>query len=157
MAKTTKVFKPVPLGERIEQAAWAALDGKVSGITRAYNFCLQFARRVVEEAMGLNNRGFYRLVQGVDSNPSAKELEALLRQQKPSWVVSGSVKAGDLVFWRDLPPQWGHVGVIVRNKSGFCVAQNTTIENRGQDYGGAFQLVPLNQMAKPTTIIRIGG
>ena len=59
-------------------------------------FCLKFVRLCVEYAMRLGPGGFYRLVVGVDANPSAKELERLLRTQKPSWVKSlEAVQPGD--------------------------------------------------------------
>lgn len=155
-AKGTKPLAFKPISSRIQEAAWAGLEQRISGIPLEFNYCLKFARRVVETALGLPDRGFYRLVQGVDANPSAKELEALLRAQKPSWVVS-SPNAGDLVFWNDAPPQWGHVGVVVSHRNAWWVAQNTTITAKGIDYGGALQLVKLSDMAKPTTIIRIAG
>lgn len=154
--KPVAIKKETPLSKRIATSAMDALKGKVSGITRDYNYCLQFARRVVETAMGLKNRGFYDLVVGVDSNPAAKELEALIRKQRPNWVVSVP-QEGDLVWWNNLPPDWGHVGVVVSHKGELWVAQNTTVERRGIDFGGAFQLVKYKDHATPTTITRIGG
>lgn len=151
--------KPIivkPINQRIEQAAWAGLEQKITNIPTDWNFCMKFARRVVETALGLPDRGFYRLIHGVDANPSAKELEALIRAQKPSWVVS-SPQAGDLVFWNYLPLEWGHVGVLVTYRNALWVAQNTTITKLGIDYGGALQLVKLSEMQKPTTYIRIAG
>jgi hypothetical protein len=152
----TTIKKEIPLSKRIAKSAFDALNGRVSGITREYNYCLQFARRVVEVAMGLKNRGFYDLVVGEDSNPAAKELESLLRKQRPAWVAS-SAQEGDLVWWNNLPPNWGHVGVVVTYNKELWVAQNTTVERRGIDFGGAFQLVKFSDHATPTTIIRIGG
>jgi hypothetical protein len=160
MTKPVKTVKPVaikpvlPLPKKITKAALDALRGKVSGITKDWNFCLQFARRVIETALGLPDRGFYSLVTGVDSNPSAKELESLLRQQRPNWVVQ-TAQEGDLVFWNNLPPQWGHIGVVILFEGKLWVAQNTTVTKLGIDFGGALQLIPLEQHQTPTSIIRI--
>ena len=151
--------KPVsvkPLAARIEAAAWAALGLRISNIPLEPMFCLKFARRVIETALGIADGGFYRLVTGVDANPSAAELEELLRKQKPSWVVTNPL-AGDLVFWHDLPKPWGHVGVLVTFKGALWVAQNTTITNKGIDYPGALRLILLFEMPVPTTFVRIAG
>jgi hypothetical protein len=161
---TTQPIKPtpkpapkvVPLATRIVAAAFAGLEQKISNIPLEPMYCLKFARRVVETALGLSDGGFYRLVTGVDSTPSAVELEHLLRKQKPSWVVTYA-QAGDLVFWDRLPPEFGHVGIVVPYRGAFWVAQNTVIQHKGIDYPGALRLVKLSDMLKPSSIIRIGG
>jgi hypothetical protein len=154
--KGTTIVKPEPISSRIEKAAWAGLERRIEGIPLEPMYCLKFARRVVETALGLGDRGFYRLVQGVDANPSAKELEALLRQQKPSWLQR-TAQAGDLVFWQNEPPAYGHVGVAVSWRGTIWIAQNTTIATLGVDYPGALRLVRLRDHNPPSTIIRIGG
>jgi hypothetical protein len=154
--KGTAPVNPEPIASRIVKAAWAGLEQRIDGIPTAPMYCLKFARRVVETALGLGDRGFYRLVQGVDANPSAKELERLLRQQKLSWLQRNA-QAGDLVFWENEPPAYGHVGVVVSWRGTLWVAQNTTIANVGVDYPGALRLVRLTDHNPPSSIVRIGG
>ena len=158
-APTPKPIVPVkvkPISERIVSAAWAGLEQRIPGIPLEPMYCLKFVRRVVETALGLSDRGFYKLVTGVDANPSAKELEQLLRTQKPSWIVQ-KAQLGDLVFWENEPPAYGHVGVIVQWRKQMYVAQNTTITHIGMNYPGALRAVPLSLMNRPSSIIRIGG
>ena len=147
------------LNERIARALMLGLQQKIPGIPTIPERCLQFVRVGVEYAIGLEPRGFYRLIQGVDSNPSARELEALIRKNKPSWVVS-SPKAGDLVWWTSCfeGDKYGHVGGLVKGLNGkLWVAQNTTIAHGGIDYPGNLRLVPLAEMQTPTMYSRIGG
>lgn len=127
------------------------------GISLAENFCLQYTRRTVEVALGLPNRGFYGLVTHVDSNPSAVELENLMRHQRPNWVKPVTeIQPGDLVWWNNLPPAFGHVGVVILRRGQLAVAQNSTSQ-RGENFPGAQTIIPLKQMSTPTTVIRIGG
>ena len=149
---------PKSLGERIAAAALLALDRRIPGIPTVAMRCLQFVRVTVEWALGLGDRGFYRLVNGVDLDPSAAELETLLVKQKPSWIVgSNRIKSGDLFFWHDLPKPWGHVAILVWFKGEWWLAQNTTITNKGLDFPGYLRLIRMADMPKPSTIIRIGG
>jgi hypothetical protein len=120
-------------------------------------YCLMFARRVVEHAMGLRERGFYDLVLGVDSNPTANELELLLKKQRAGWVKPVTdIQAGDLLWWYDQPKGWGHVGIAVVRSGALWVAQNTMTKG-GVRFGGALALVKLTAMGIPSTVIRIGG
>lgn len=146
-------------GAAIAASAMLGLQQKIAGIPLAGMFCLKFARLCIENALNLAPGGFYRLVIGVDGNPSARELEHLLRTQKPAWVVPNisGLQTGDTVWWNFLPPQWGHVGIVVLYKGAWWVAQNTVQTHGGIDYPGALRLVPLADMPMPSSIIRIGG
>lgn len=146
-------------GSAIAASAMLGLQQKIPGIPLEGMFCLKFARLCIENALNLAQGGFYRLVTGVDGNPSARELEHLLRTQKPSWMVSSvkEIQLGDTVWWKDLPPQWGHVGIVVLYRAKWYVAQNTIERFKGIDYPGALRLIPLEQMPAPSSIIRIGG
>lgn len=111
--------------------------------------------------MGLRGRGFYSLVSGVDSNPTAHELDVLLRAQRPAWVQQTPLP-GDLVFWNWIGQDgknWGHTGIVVRRSrlkpNELWVAQNTMAKT-GVRYGGALAMIPLADMGTPRTIIRIG-
>ena len=147
---------PVPLNRRIELAAWKGLERKIPGIPIEEWYCLKFIRLCVEYAMGLRDRGFYTLVVGVDSNPTANKFEQLLKTQRPTWFKPLATP-GDLVWWYDQPKNWGHVGIAVQYKGELWVAQNTLIKKLGIDYPGALRLVRLVEMGKPSSVVRIGG
>lgn len=157
-AKTAKAVK-ASWGGAIAAAAMLGLAQKIGGIPTAPMFCLKFTRLCIEHALNLTPGGMYRLVLGVDGNPTARELEKLLRAQKPAWLVPSvaHVQNGDTVWWRDLPPEFGHVGIVVWFKGAWWVAQNTVESFKGIDFPGALRLVKLSDMPTPSSIIRFGG
>lgn len=150
------MYKVLQVQSRIQASALRGLTGKL-GVNTEGNYCLQFARKVIEDALLLGDRGFYKMIKCTSALPSAKEAEALIRANMPHTVVD-SPQVGDLVFWAHLPPQWGHVGVVVDlNGNGILeVAQNTTrTRNVVNQYKGALRTIALSDMPKPTTIARI--
>jgi hypothetical protein len=120
-------------------------------------YCLKFHRRVNETAMGLRDRGFYDLVVGEDSNPTANELEVLLKKQRRAWQITNPAdyRPGDSAWWYDKPKGWGHVGHIISYWNTLWVAQNTTL-TIGKHFGQKhLRLVRLKDMGAPTSVFRI--
>lgn len=149
------------LGQRFADAAMLGLKRKIPGIPTEPFYCLKFVRRCVEYALKLPDRGFYSLVIGEDSNPSAYEIEQLLRKQRPKQIVS-EVQPGDICFWPYEEKQkdgsvirWGHTGIAVMYQGSLRIAQNTMVHS-GIRYGGALALISLEAMGKPSTVVRLG-
>lgn len=147
----------VAWNERIAACALDALKNPAKyGVRLEPTYCLNFTRIVIERALGFAPRGFYKFVQGEDSNPTARELEVLFRKQFPRWIIPfARARVGDMVFWKDLPPEFGHVGIIVKRGEALWVAQNTTQTTGGVHYKGALRVIELGKMPKPSSIIRI--
>ena len=143
--------------ERIAACAMDALKNPAKyGVRLEAGYCLNFTRIVIEKALGFAPRGFYTFVQGEDSNPTARELEVLFRKQFPRWVIPLSkARVGDMVFWKNLPPEFGHVGVIVKHGVGLWVAANTTQTTGGIRYKGALRVIELIKMPLPSSVIRV--
>ena len=146
---------PKPLSTRIAEAALRGLAQQISNIPTEPFYCLKFVRRCVEAALGLPDRGFYSLVVGEDSNPSACEIEQLFRRQRPKQVMA-DVRPGDICFWPYAQGhvQWGHTGIAMMYKGQIYIAQNTMIKS-GIRFGGALALISLEAMGKPSTILRL--
>ena len=139
--------------KQIQASAIKGLEGRLGADTRP-NFCLNFARKVAEDFLGLPSGGFYRLIGGADANPAAREAEAQIRRSHPDWLVS-TAQVGDLVWWKDSRPQWGHVGVVIEFLGQLCVAQNTTRATGViRQYVGALRIIPLMAMPQPSSITR---
>jgi hypothetical protein len=146
--------------QAIALAAMAALEGRLP-VERRPNFCLRFARQVVEHALGLPPQGFYRLIEEGFTPEGrgrayASDVEAAVR--KLGWAVSpAQLRPGDLLFSGRASPRdprgvyYGHVGVYVGNGQ---VAENTAAR-RGRRYGGALALTPLSAWDPITTAARL--
>lgn len=142
--------------QAIQAAAVLGLEGKL-GASTAPNYCLQFARLVIERALKLKPRGFYTMVEDADADPCAAEVEDLIRVRHKDWIVK-EPQVGDLVFWHDSPPAWGHVGVVVdlNNNGVLEVAQNTTRTTQViKQYKGALRVIALQDHPRPTTVVRL--
>ena len=170
--KLTRAQMALPPAQRIALVALLAVTRPKEwpGFPRDSFYCLKFARMSYEIALGLRDRAFYDLVLGEDGNPTAHQLEGLLRRQRPAWVVADGqpIRPGDFLFWpySEKKPngtvvQWGHVGVAIEytgqgNKQGktIWVAQNTMMK-KGRSFGvEALRLIPLADMGPPRTVIR---
>jgi hypothetical protein len=145
---------------KINDSAKLAMNGKLGCDTRPL-YCLNCARKIIEHAYGLGERGFYKLITGEGSNPTALQIERGFRKDHPSWVVDitkSNIQVGDLLFWNYLPPIWGHVGVVVDfNANGVLeVAQNTTnTYHVVNQYQGALRTIALKDLKRPTTVVRL--
>lgn len=154
------------LPERIQVSAMLALKGKIPGIPLEDFYCLKFVRICVETALGLRPRGFYDFIIGEDSNPTAHQVEQLLRSQRPRWLVpkGNGQQLGDILFWPFADKrgkQWGHTGIAVWFKNDLWVAQNTMsrqgINNISQLKfpSPSLRLIRLAEMGQPSSTFRL--
>lgn len=156
----TPTKPPKPIGTQIATSAMRGLRQQITNIPLEPFYCLKFTRRCVEDALGLPDRGFYSLIVGEDSNPTAYEIEQLFRRQRPKQLVA-TAQPGDLCFWpysttaKGVTTQWGHVGIAVQYRNQIYIAQNTMVA-AGIRFGGALALISLEAMGKPSTILRLG-
>jgi hypothetical protein len=158
--------------ERVVQAAYDAINGKVSLPTRS-GFCLQHTRLIVERAHGLPSHGWYRWrthtverAPGDDNDPWARDMERSMKMNGFTVAEPGSGnrylsaeqialgEPGDIVFrWNVYTTKAGtyvgHVGILM---PGGMIYENINPNSRPASYKlGVNSLTPIKDF--PMTLI----
>lgn len=113
--------------DRIVASLKRAIAGKLPGIPTRPNYCLQFARVVIEDALKLPSHDLYRrhLVDGTTRrgnypkrlaearlDPWASDIERSMKLQGLT-VLALARRGGDLVFNHLASEPIGHVGILL--------------------------------------------
>lgn len=130
--------------------------------------CLRLVRMGVEAGRGIPAGTFYEKIglklternrREDPSNPWAVSVEETMRAAGLS-VPSGQVTGGMIAFARPSNPRapqfdkYGHCGLTVTRPDGLYVLENAVVR-RGQNLGGAINLVPLRAWDAPTMFARV--
>lgn len=153
------------MNQRIMQAAWNAVFGKLNGLPTTPGLCLAAVRVIIESAAGWPSHELYKryLVVGTSRRPGDSN-ERLQAAKADPWAadMEASAKAlgwpvpmlerkpGDLVFNHSAAPPYGHVGVLI--------ARDVVLENIDPRYrpesivvGPSLCLTPINHV--PWTLV----
>ncbi len=131
-----------PWQKHLQACYLEVMAGKRNPEKREF-FCLNLGRKGLEEAYNWPERGFYTYLEGVDSDPTAAEVETLIRRHHPEGIIT-QPKVGALAFWWNKPEGWGHISPVIdyKNDGDLDFAQNTLWRGPIEHgFGGALKIV----------------